>query len=61
MTMRRNPRRSRRRTADEMWEPLERFPGKHHAGQKPAPAPLLEPQESKSPEARVDGEDEAGC
>jgi hypothetical protein len=63
MTMRRNPRRTRRRIDPaDMWEPLDPVHVKHsHAGQKPAPAPLLEPQESKSPEARVDGEDEAGC
>jgi hypothetical protein len=45
MTMRRNPRRSRRRIDPaDMWEPLDGpLHVKHsHAGQKPAPAPLLD-------------------
>jgi hypothetical protein len=53
MTMRRNPRRSRRRTADEMWEPLD-WPfhvERETSGNKPGAS-----QDPKSPEARVDDE-----
>jgi hypothetical protein len=62
MTMRRNPRRSRRRIDPaELWEPLDGpLHVKHsHAGQKPAPAPLLEPPTSPETRHAIEGREEA--